>query len=364
MVHLEPRAPRGTALLSYILDPFLVPPGAPVAHHHTQDWESLEMGSALVERGLSLDVIHWTNDRFTPRADYDLVIDPRGNLERLLPQLSPHCLKLFHADTAHHLVHNAAERARLDALEARRGVRLKPRRLMPPNRALEVADAVTVLGNEWTAATYRHAGKPVHRVPISAPLEYPWPAGKDFAEARRRFLWFGSGGMVHKGLDLVLEAFAGLPALELTICGPVENEDDFVRAYARELYATPNIRVAGFVDVASPAFAALTRATGAVVYPSSSEGGGGSVITCMHASLVPVVTREASVDVPAGGGIVLGEATVDAIRDAVLAVSTLAPAALEAMARASWEHVRRHHTRARFAAVLRETLDTLERDAR
>ena len=151
-----------------------------------------------------------------------------------------------------------------------------------------------------------------------------------------------------------------LPDLELTICGPVQNEDDFVRAYARELYELPNVRVAGFVDVASPAFTALAARTGAVVYPSSSEGGGGSVITCMHAGLVPVVTPEASVDVPEGAGLVLGEATVPAVRDAVLRVAGLEASSLEAMSRAAYAHVRAHHTRARFAEVLRETLDRIE----
>ena len=35
--------------------------------------------------------------------------------------------------------------------------------------------------------------------------------------------------MVHKGLDLVLEAFAGMPEYHLTVCGPVAKEKDFER---------------------------------------------------------------------------------------------------------------------------------------
>jgi hypothetical protein len=49
--------------------------------------------------------------------------------------------------------------------------------------------------------------------------------------------------MVHKGLDLVLEAFARMPECQLTIVGPVRNEPEFVNVYRKELFHTPNITV-------------------------------------------------------------------------------------------------------------------------
>ena len=60
--------------------------------------------------------------------------------------------------------------------------------------------------------------------------------------------------MVHKGLDLVLEAFAGMPEYHLTVCGPVASEKDFERGYNQELYHTPNIHTFGWIDVDSPKF--------------------------------------------------------------------------------------------------------------
>ena len=38
--------------------------------------------------------------------------------------------------------------------------------------------------------------------------------------------------MVHKGLDLVLEAFVAMPEYHLTVCGKVSSEKDFEDAYA------------------------------------------------------------------------------------------------------------------------------------
>ena len=125
--------------------------------------------------------------------------------------------------------------------------------------AIEHADCAAVLGNEFTISTYTYANKPIYRVPISAPFLYPWPEGKDFEACRRHFLWFGSHGFVHKGLDLVLDAFAEMPDYHLTVCGPIreEIEKDFEKAFYKELYQTSNIRTLGWVDIGRPEFTKL-----------------------------------------------------------------------------------------------------------
>lgn len=351
--------PRGRVLLSYIVDPFLLPPCAEPSYDHTHDWECREMARAWLEAGYAVDAIHWTNTRFEPERAYDVLIDPRLNLERLGPLLGPGCLKVLHAETAHHAFHNAAQRRRLAALAERRRVTLPPERLIEENRGAEHADAITVLGNEFTAGTYAFAGKPMFRVPISNPFPLPFPEGRDLPAARRRFLWFGSGGLVHKGLDLVLEAFAGTPELELTVCGPIAREPAFERAYWRELYETPSIRTLGWVDIAGPAFREVARTHLTAVYPSSSEGGGGSVVTCMHAGLVPLVTPEASVDVTPERGVVLDDPTVEGVRRAARALSARPPAELRETARAAWTFARERHTRERFAEVYRRTVGEL-----
>ena len=59
---------------------------------------------------------------------------------------------------------------------------------------------------------------------------------------------------MHKGLDLVLEAFAGMPDHHLYVCGPLQQEKDFVKAFYTELYETPNIHAVGWVDLEGPEF--------------------------------------------------------------------------------------------------------------
>jgi hypothetical protein len=348
--------PVGRALLSYIVDPFLLASGRAIPHSHTNFWESWRMARTLVELGFTVDVIHWTNRSFVPRARYDVLIDARVNLERLAPLVGPECLKIMHIETSHPQWHNSAQRQRLAALADRRGIRLPPFKLIAENRAIETADCATILGNDRTCATYRYAGKPLFPVPISHPEPFPFPENKDFDGVRHNFLWFGSGGLVHKGLDLVLDAFVGLPDFKLTVAGPVDREHAFERAYRRELYATPNVRTLGWIDVLAPDFLELARETLALVYPSCSEGQSGGVVTCLHAGLLPVVTPEVGVDIPAGTGVVVEVPTVDALRAVIVELGARPAAELAARARRCWEHAREHHTRERFAEVHRRQL--------
>ena len=185
------------------------------------------------------------------------------------------------------------------------------------------------------------------RIPISSAYEFSWPQGRDFEKAKRRFIWVGSYGMVHKGLDLALDAFVDMPELELTVCGRPEKEADFYRLYEKHLKKTPNIKLHGWLDMASADFLEIARTHAAVIYPSSAEGGAGSVIHCMHAGMLPVCTTEASIDL-GDFGVHVESATVESVQIACRAVAGMSSSEVETRARGAWEHVRREHTRDKF----------------
>jgi len=262
----------------------------------------------------------------------------------------------MHIDTSHILFHNAGEASRLLALQRRKGVTLQPRRFEMPNLGIEHATCATMMGNEFTKRTYSYANKPIYCLPISTPVLYPWHDEKNYEAYRKRFIWFGSGGMVHKGLDLVLDVFASMPDYHLTICGPVEHEKDFERAYYKELYQSPNIRTVGWVDVTTPEFTAITNTAVGLIYPSCSEGQCGGVVTCLHAGLIPIVSRESGVDVSADFGMHLESCGLEDIRNAVRKVSNLPSQQLKRMARKAWEYATANHTRERFAEEHRKAI--------
>jgi hypothetical protein len=339
---------RGRVLLSYVIDPFLLDDPKAISHDHTHHWESWQIARTFSAHGYAVDVVHYDDRSFVPGRPYDVLVSARTDLERLARHLPPTCLKIAHLDTAHFLTNNAGALQRLLAARERFGVALRSPRMVEENWAIEAADLGCVLGNAFTAESYAYAGKPIHRIPISSPRTWDWPADKDFDRVRRSFLWFGSGGLVHKGLDRVLEVFKGLPDFRLHVCGPVDREARFRDAFAGYLYETPNIRTHGWVDIATPAFTEIVNDCVATVYPSASEGGGGSTLTCMHAGLIPVVTAAASVDV-GDFGLLCADASLESISARVNEIADMPTEELAGRARAAWEFARARHTRDAFA---------------
>lgn len=353
MVCLTPEhPPLGNVLLGYIVQGFFHGEDSDLCRSHTHFWESMQIARTWRNLGYRVDVFGNYDYRFTPSRPYDVFVGARMILEPISKQLPPDCLKILHIDTAHWLYHREAQYRRLRAIQRRRGVCLLPRKTLEPNHAIEYADCATMLGNDFTESTYAFAEKTIHRIPISTVTSFPSPSNKDFESCRANFMWLGGTALAHKGLDLVLEAFAEMPEYHLTICGPVEGEeDDFVSAYWEELFETDNIETVGWVDVNSPEFRQIANRTLGLVYPSCSEGQSGGVVLCMHAGLIPVVSVQSGVDVSSDFGVILRESSIEEIKTAVRSVGSAPRERLESMATGAWAFARRHHTRGQFATV-------------
>lgn len=345
---------RGRVLLSYIVASFLEPELVD-ATHHTRFLESRLIAEAYLQRGFDVDVIDYRHPGFIPRHDYRILVSARTHLASLADRLPATCLKIAHLDTSHYVFNNQAALQRVLALQQRRGFTSSSLRLIEPNRAIERADVAAVLGNRrHTLATYAYAGKPLYTLPVVTAVSLPW-VERDYTQARHRFLWMGSRGLVHKGLDVTLEAFCRLPALELSVCGPLDEESEFCQQYARELYQQSNVHALGWVDVASDSFVTLTQRTAAFVYPSCAEGQAGSAILALQAGLIPIVSRETGVDVD-DFGIVLEDYHPQTIADAAQYLARLSAAELRQRSRAAWEYAQAHHTPAAYQAAYGQML--------
>ena len=352
-ISLKPKqTPRGRVLLCYENKGFFLKPGERMPNDHTNRWESVQIAQSFLELNYQVDVISENNEWFVPARHYSFFIGNRIHFDRIADALNRDCIKILHIDTAHWLFNNTGEHQRLLALQRRRGFVFPTRRSLKSNLAIEHADYATILGNDFTLSTYAYARKPLYRLPISSAAQYPWPADKDFEACRNHFLWFGGYGLVHKGLDLVLEAFAQMPDCQLTVCGPLHEESDFAAAYEQELYRTPNIHTVGWIDSESPEFLRISRCCVGLIFPSCSEGQCGGVITCLHAALIPIISYESGVDVD-GFGFILKSCSIETIKETVRKVASLPADELRGRARSAWEYSRNHHTRAVFAKEYR-----------
>jgi glycosyltransferase involved in cell wall biosynthesis len=341
--------PRGNVLVSYANQGLiLMRRGLPVPTSHEQYWKTIAMAQTFIDLGFNVDVIHTQNQQFVPWKRYDVVVDTRFNLQRLNPYLDQDCIRVLHCDTAHIVFHNAAEMNRILNLQERKGVTIPPSRFERPNLGAEFANYITTCGNEFTMRTYRYAKKPVHKLPITVDAKWPSPKGKDFEQCRTRFLWFASRGMVHKGLDLVLDAFAGMPEYHLTIVGPVEDEPEFVQLYRNELYHHSNIRLVGWLQKESPDFVQLLDRSVAHVFTSCSESGAACVLETMGAGLIPIVNYESSVDVD-DFGVLLKSSAIEDIKEGVRSIACMPSVELKRRSIRAWEKVRSTYTRENFA---------------
>lgn len=341
------------ALLLYTVYPFRVRgSGSP----HQNVWQVGEIVRALAELRFAADVVEYDERRQDLlRPPYHLVIDLHPRETALYDGcLTAGARTIAYIGGNDPNFSNAAERERLADLESRRGVRLAPRRQVPPfpRVRLEAFDALFHFGGGSTLATFRgYQLPPLHRLPNNGCEAEPTdPARRD----PRRFLFLGGTGQVHKGLDLLLERFAAESDLELWVCSPFAAERDFARAYQPELRRRPNIRAVGFVDVRSGKFRDLQSRCGTMILPSCSEAESGSVTAALAYGLPCAVGPNCGFDDPEVD--VLPDCCPGTIERFVRDRAAESPANLERRARESLALARRRLRPADYAEALRRAL--------
>lgn len=359
---LAPTGPsQGRVLISYTTFPFL-DTREKMLDGHSNRWECRRIAEEFHLRGYTVDIIDSNNYSFRPKHPYVYCVDIGESLERLAPQLNKECILIYHATGAHWLFWNAVEYERLADIQRRRGVTIIPKRQSVPTRGPDIAHEISSVCGKFPESTYDFLKKDLYHIPVTSTHTYP-TLERNFTTPVKQFLWFGGAGVVRKGLDLVLEAFAGMPEHTLVVCGKYEGEKDFVDAFRKELFDTPNILAAGYMDPSSNAFHSILKESVGIVYPSSAEGCATSVVLTMHAGLIPIVSKETGVET-GDFGTTLRENTVSVIQDAVREIAAKPANELLLRSQATREYTLTHHTRELFGQTYASFVDMLEKKYR
>ena len=130
--------------------------------------------------------------------------------------------------------------------------------------------------------------------------------------SRNQFLWIGSIGSIHKGLDILIDIFSQRSDIILHICGLDNVERKFLNFEKKE-----NIKDYGFVDVRSDLFLSIVNSCSYCILPSCSEGFATSITTGMLHGLIPIVTKDIGLNCLGDKAIFLEDYTVEYI-DSVL----------------------------------------------
>lgn len=279
-------------LLIYINSPFATDRTS--SHSHQNYWQAREMARIIGTRGYVVDVTHFQYKYVRLHHNYDLVIGliPRG-IDIYTEHMNPGCKQIAYLTSMNLEISAGNEVKRIDALEKRRGVRMKPRRNggKIENR-IEQFDGTWYIGNEYNFQSYSTFKMPPSFRIRNTGYVFPW-ANPDIERDPHCFMYFGSAGQVHKGLDLLLELFSQeIKDCTLYVCGSFAREDDFAKEYHKELYETSNIVPIGHVNIDTPQYEDLSRKCAFSVMPSCAEACAGSVLTNMSAGVIPIVSKE------------------------------------------------------------------------
>ncbi len=320
---LPTKAPR--ALLSYIVRPFSISPNEPRFLHHISIWHARKIVQTLNKSGYIVDVVDYRDTKFVPHRKYELFIGHGGiNFERIVRQFPDRTTRIYFSTGTYWKFHNKQELARLAALQERRGVNLPPERLIihSEEEALLAADGIIALGNNFTRQTYT-GFSPVIMVNNTALVDDHYErVQKDFQAGRNHFFYYAGEGNIHKGLDLLLEAFLELRGEHLWICTHLDQR--FKEVYSEALQNRSNIHVVGWVQSRSSQYYGVMGRCNWAILPSCSEGQPHSMVECMNQGLIPLVSQACGLDI-GDYGVMLNPCTIKRIGEVVQGLAQRSP---------------------------------------
>lgn len=326
-----------------------------------QNHEQAQIIARLIsDRGYNVDVIDYDTKYVFLRKKYDAVFDICVKDRPVYKKhLKDGAKRICYFTGSESEFANNAEKERVKALEKRRGVKLELRRQAPLiSKEVEKFDEIIMIGNEYSLATYKGFCLPKTFLVNNTGYDFE----DRFDRAMRKpnnFLYFGSTGCVHKGLDLLLEIFSekNFPC-NLYVCGTFESEKDFRDEYEKELFYTDNIISIGFVNIQSEKFAEICNECTFAIFPSCSEGMAGAVATCMSAGLIPICSEIC------GYGensevITLEECSIEHIRKIILEAATMDDKWIEERSRKVLELVKRKYSVEAFEKSMGNALEAV-----
>jgi hypothetical protein len=314
--------PIKRALLSYLTSPLLLPASKRDRVVFSNLGIAQYIPRALNELGYEVDIVSWDDKEWLPKRHYDVYIGHGGiNFEHISRALPDETIKIYFSTGIYWREWNIKEARRIYELALREGY------LLPPDRAIKFseeyanksADGIICLGNQNAVQSYRQFPLVIGINNAAYPYDPQDLIDKDFEHGREHFLFFSGGGNLHKGLDLLLEAFSGTD-LHLHICQIIDPK--FAEIYKDELTQHSNIHVYGRIRMRSTDFEKLASLCNWTISATACEGQPGAVLECMAYGLIPILTTGANIDIE-NFGILLPENDIDDIRKIILAAAKM-----------------------------------------
>lgn len=295
--------------------------------YHSNFTECHTVAKCFDKLGYSVDCVSRTKSGID-YSQYDIVFGINGNAfmgafsanEKIKP------LKIFYSVGAETLFNYRVTTLRNRDFHDRHGFwLLNSNRYMPGDARTYyeagLSDAVICLGDEYVFDKFVAENTSNDKYKWLPAFYFPTvsnPTKKDFAQCRKSILWFGSSGMVHKGLDIAIDFAIGHPDYTLHICGGSRQESEFWDYYTSKIKKCGNIHLHGFIDIESDKFAEILSQCGILLNPSISEGCAVSVLNVLgNGALLPVYSAATGINL-SDVGICVTDVTYNSFEEALL----------------------------------------------
>lgn len=331
---------------------------------HTNHQVSVAIAQVFQSKGYNVDVAQYSIKRKINCAKYDIVFGFGAQFDKLLREM-PNDSKIktiaFLTGASAYYA-NVAELHRLAYFRKRNNATLKLRRQdhesdgLMDLEALQNVTAAICTGNAWSVSTWKDMIKSIYHITAtgfdSVKLS---DINRDVDSAKKNFLWFSGAGMLHKGLDLCIEAFRGNRDLHLYIAGV--KDPDFYEFYKGD-FESENIHYCGFINVKSEKYRELCEKCLFCIFPSCSEGGATSVLTTMFSGMIPIVTETASVDIE-DWGILIKCLEIDYLASLIRETSGMNNEDLRIREKKAYRYAMENHSIEKFSTDFSKIIDLI-----
>lgn len=199
--------------------------------------------------------------------------------------------------------------------------------------SFHIADTAIIMNSDWNINRFKIQFKNTYPINVNGIYNSNFNIyNKLSAEFKaNRFIWFGSSGLLHKGLDILVDAFSMCPELKLDVYGANTEE-------LRQLGKLPsNVNIKGRVDVLSDTFIDIANQNTFIISASCSEGMSTAVATCMMHGLIPIISKENGYD-EHEGIIFLGDFSVESVKETIMNMSSLNQCQLQNLSRHCYDY--------------------------
>lgn len=287
------------ALLSYIVEPFSSKKLKIISHTNTT--EALNLAKALDQSGYIVDVCEFNKKyKYLNLKEYDLIIGLGHSLENALKQ-DVKAKTILYATGSTFESNLSVIKKRI--LNSKPNIKTNGYRIPEYNLFLQnnFTDAVICLGNyqrEKEFQTYPNRKIISVQLPLLFEKNSHERDIQSINKSRNSFIWFGSTGIKHKGLDILIDIFHEKKDISLIICGDVMNELIDLKLDIK-LKKSDNIKYLGFLKPNSDEFQKIAKSCLFSILPSCSEGVPGAIVnTTYYGNMIPIFSKYVAIDCP------------------------------------------------------------------